>query len=1051
MAIKRKPLTSFAVGDSLRIFQSNDEIYYNKNFNTEASTTTGLLSTNIDSLNFKYLMYNENTPSLNNNNISKVLNGSFSSDFIAYITKSINDETSTTYYDEDQLSFNESPIKIFQIEKKCYFLKNDSYKNDEKDDWNSYNIYQKNPSLLSSDLTYFDLINDNIKNYNENFINTSKNVNNKSIPIYDLNKTALKDLYIIKLFNQEEILNVLKENNLINISGLCLFNSKTYLNDVKDFDSILIQPIYTYFDGFSLEDRKENAFNNFFKSLFKRIPKESLYRILIPVGQINIDGEDNKKLNDKNQYMYSIDLSDSNNSFVKTNYFSLKNFTNPEMNYTYKVPNIDKYLTCEISSNIDGYEELNPRYYNFDGKIKFSIIEDYMNIVVKGITKYIDDNNMYKTSASFIEQNNLKEPMIEEFKKYYTKVDEATINEIFYNQTNYDYKEKYLIAFKLYMLNVKGISLEESVYLVNSLDIKNKLNELFKEFNKSFNLLINRIESDKEKFKNVFDAIQYGSDNFKSALNYLDNLDNNNLPITDNVIEIILDKLDANNIINKKIDSSLEIEKDLNYTKLFETLGKIPSNSNLNIKINDYNSHITDLYKHDNSFKLSGYLYGMRDYTNCGLNSDDDIWLSYNFKSNFNKEFLESILNTSISSLIKSKEETINIISSYINYVDENFNNTSIMLIRDVESKLNMLSSFSSFSLSSFTEIIPKNDVENNYVIENEKIIFKDKDDTFIISNEVKILSNYFKMLNELKKFEFGEIVKGQHYYKESQCSKSNIFSIDVKNSGFVFKLYSFKDILKVIAYENPSLNIDLSIDYNEASNDEMTFEIKSKIKESNFYGIFNKNNYNMNIENIYNKTNSIYNNIESLKNIMFFKYNEPAYEDLCFENIDFIYDNIDILNSAPKSFLIDPINDNIITNHKNDLSKLDKFINLNNQMDVLIFEIKRFKHLKDSLNISKINLWEKNLLKSFKISYVNIENYKNYKKNYPEKNYDRYIYGTLNDFIKENKTLLVKKEYEIIKAKYKMQKYFENAVRKSIHRYIPANTTLWKIQYSGK
>lgn len=1048
MAIKRKPLTSFAIGDSIRIFQSNDEIYYNKNFNTEASITTGLLSTNIDSLNFKYLMYNENTPSLNNNSISKVLNGSFSSDFISYITATINDETSTTYYDEDQLSFNESPIKIFQIGKKCYFLKNDSYKNDEKDDWNSYNIYQKNPTLLSSDLTYFDLINDNIKNYNENFINTSKNVNNKSIPIYDLNRTALKDLYIIKLFNQDEILNVLKENNLMSMSGSCLFNSKTYLNDTKDFDSIIIQPIYAYFDGFSMEDKKENAFNNFFKSLFRRIPKESLYRILIPVGQINIDGKDNEKLNDKNQYMYSIDLSDSDNSFVKTNYFSLKNFTNPEMNYTYKVPNIDKYLTCEISSNIDGYEELNPRYYNFDGKIKFSIIEDYMNIVVKGITKYIDDNNMFKTSASFIEQNNLKEPMIEEFKKYYTKVDDATINEIFYNQNNqtsYEYKEKYLVAFKLYMLNVKGINLEESAYLVNSLDIKNKLNELFKEFNKSFNLLINRIESNKEKFKSVFDTIQYGSSNFGSALNYLDN---NDLPITDSIIEIILDKLDANNIINKKIDSRLEIEKDLNYTKLLETLGKIPSNSDLNIKINDYNSHISDLYKHNNSFKLSGYLYGMRDYTNCGINSDDDIWLSYNFKSNFNKEFLESILNTTISGLIKSKEETINIISSYIDYVDKNFNNTSIMLIRDIESKLNGLSDFSSFSLSSFTGIRPENDIVNNYVRNNEKIIFKDKDNTFIISNEVKILSNYFKMLDELKKFEFGEIVKGQHYYKENQYSKSNIFSIDVKNSGFAFKLYSFKDILKVIAYENPSLNIDLSIDYNEAYYDKMSKEIKLKIKESNFYGIFNKNNYDMNIENVYDKNNSIYSKIDSLKNIMFFKYIEPAYEDLCFENIDFIYDNIDILSSVPISLFIDPINDNIIKNHRNNLLELDKFLNLNNPIDVLIFEIKRFKHLKDSLNISKINLWEKNLLKSFKIGYVNIENYK---KINPEENYNQYLNGTLNDFIKENKTLLVKKEYELIKAKYKMQKYFENAVRKSIHRYIPANTTLWKIQYSGK
>lgn len=674
-----------------------------------------------------------------------------------------------------------------------------------------------------------------------------------------------------------------------------------------------------------------------------------------------------------------------------------------------------------------------------------------MNIVVKGITKYIDDNNMFKTSASFIEQNNLKEPMIEEFKKYYTKVDEVTINEIFYNQNNltsYNYKEKYLIAFKLYMLNVKGINLEESAYLVNSLDIKNKLNELFKEFNKSFSSLINMIESNKEKFKNAFDAIQYGSTNFNSALNYLDN---NDLPITDNIIEIILDKLDANNIINKKIDSSLEIEKDLNYTKLLETLGKIPSNSDLNIKINDYNSHIIDLYKHNNSFKLSGYLYGMRDYTNCGLNSDDDIWLSYNFKSNFNKEFLESILNTSISGLIKSKEEIINIINSYITYVDENFNNTSIMLIRDVESKLNEISDFSSFSLSSFTGIKPENDIVNNYVIDNEKIIFKDKDSTFIISNEVKILSNYFKMLDELKKIEFGEIVKGQHYYKENQYSKSNIFSIDVKNSGFAFKLYSFKDILKVIAYENPSLNIDLSIDYNEVYHEKISNEIKLKIKESNFYGIFNKNNYDMNIENVYDKKTSIYNNIESLKNIMFFKYNESAYEDLCFENIDFIYDNIDILSSAPISFSTNITNDNIIKNHKKELKELDKFINLNDPMDVLIFEIKRFKHLKDSLNISKINLWERNLLKSFIIGFANIEKYKSYKQDNPEKNYNNYITGTLNDFIKENKTLLVKKEYELIKAKYKMQKYFENAVRKSIHRYIPANTTLWKIQYSGK
>ena len=42
-------------------------------------------------------------------------------------------------------------------------------------------------------------------------------------------------------------------------------------------------------------------------------------------------------------------------------------------------------------------------------------------------------------------------------------------------------------------------------------------------------------------------------------------------------------------------------------------------------------------------------------------------------------------------------------------------------------------------------------------------------------------------------------------------------------------------------------------------------------------------------------------------------------------------------------------------------------------------------------------------------------------------------------------------KEYDLIIIKNKMQEHFKSAIRKSIKRYIPANSVLWKIQYSGK
>ena len=95
------------------------------------------------------------------------------------------------------------------------------------------------------------------KNYSDNFFNDTQYVDNKSIPIYDLNDSSLEKLYVIKLFNKQCILDVLIDNELINLSSNFLFNSETYDYDTKDFDSIAVINVYDYIINNFNEDEAE--------------------------------------------------------------------------------------------------------------------------------------------------------------------------------------------------------------------------------------------------------------------------------------------------------------------------------------------------------------------------------------------------------------------------------------------------------------------------------------------------------------------------------------------------------------------------------------------------------------------------------------------------------------------------------------------------------------------------------------------------------------------------------------------------------------------------
>ena len=75
--------------------------------------------------------------------------------------------------------------------------------------------------------------------------------------------------------------------------------------------------------------------------------------------------------------------------------------------------------------------------------------------------------------------------------------------------------------------------------------------------------------------------------------------------------------------------------------------------------------------------------------------------------------------------------------------------------------------------------------------------VYKIAEDEFMISNEVnlRIVNAYVTMLENVHDFQFVETIEGQHYYKESEYSKSNVYSIKVKNSGLSYDTMSFNDV----------------------------------------------------------------------------------------------------------------------------------------------------------------------------------------------------------------------------------------------------------------
>ncbi len=214
---------------------------------------------------------------------------------------------------------------------------------------------------------------------NTNFYDTSRIVvNDNSVPIYDLNYSALSGIEALKFDNSAVVDSIiLKIKSLIN-SGL--YNKNDYgeicdlvdIDEIKDqilyddatskktftnYDSILILPIINAYYNHS------ELLSEIFDCIFSNLSKESFYRFLIPVGKIDSIFNDRKflVLNEEDvykeekekttavqklTYYYNVDNIDNLLSDIDFNYFSLKTLSNPHDEYDYEIYKINNDIEC---------------------------------------------------------------------------------------------------------------------------------------------------------------------------------------------------------------------------------------------------------------------------------------------------------------------------------------------------------------------------------------------------------------------------------------------------------------------------------------------------------------------------------------------------------------------------------------------------------------------------------------------------------------------------------------------------------------------------------
>ena len=494
---KVQRLKSFAVGDSLRLIQTDERLLNAYNFKSDINLSVKI---NDGDLSGHYLMKDVKSVSLDR---------FFSNDFVEAIKENVNDNRSEVYYNTDAISLSENPKKLVQNNEKSYIIDTERYANEASyalDQWKDkqYN----NGAPYNYDAAAYNIISAFVSNnYNETYFDKSHYVNNKSVPIYQLNDSALTDLKYIRLYDKsciDELLN--KYDDIKRISGEVLFNSKSQRNDVVNYDSILIDPIIgIYAEIFETKAFKSSVISSLFEDIFTHVPMGSFYRFLNPVGVIEeIQTSCNKAEtgNEIAQYSFSIDMKDKSKD-PSINYFSLKNLKNPEL-----------YQDYEILSTV--YDSVKSPNYVYKYNVISNIFKIYNDTVVNRLKTLMSSADLDRISYDIIKGTidkvgthsvsngaNVLDEVISIGHSYYSAMSRSSIsdafNAILYEGDTYgiDLLRQSWSTFLKRHFKTNSSDDESALfdslthkYLLFEDDVVNEINEAFTEFEGRLNELL---------------------------------------------------------------------------------------------------------------------------------------------------------------------------------------------------------------------------------------------------------------------------------------------------------------------------------------------------------------------------------------------------------------------------------------------------------------------------------------------------------------------------------------------------------------------------------
>lgn len=578
-----------------------------------------------------------------------------------------------------------------------------------------------------------------------------------------------------------------EENNI-------LYDSESNSFSLTSYDSIYIS---NHLISLFQDDKRRLEF---FQQLFSILPINSFYRFLNPIGKIYNSIElDNNLLkksnnNDITNYIYVINDKNINAKYFNSskdqnilfNYFTLKNLQTPDLRYNYLINSINEDKSYDWNKFIPQQDEIYSR-------IK------YFYELKENIKKYIYDNKYSDDLISaFIQENSLTQSLINIASNLFINLSKTQItnyfNETEENQTLIGKRVKNSSIMMLFIDDeseyynfskseyLKLLYFVEQQKLINFIEeCKNdyidkfiapydqltdkfgepKIESLNTKINKSFQTLINKILEIIKKNENIKIKI-FNNNEIKHIFKNIDNI----LKINDNVDVIgknMLSNIMSNLELIKNVDEqktnilslSLSSETKASFNNMLDILTETYSFNN---EKQDILSVYNDNFSQENYMKKDGILYGSRKYNKLSKsNYLNKLWISYNYFTSFDNAFINdnNIFGYEISN------------NSYDSQNNIPFFDILLSSYNDISGKL--------------LEVIPN----EQYISINNEYVY-----------------NYFKMLAQMKNFEFIDLIEGEYKFKESNIRKSNIYSLRLENTNLNYKLYSYDDIITYVNKE---------------------------------------------------------------------------------------------------------------------------------------------------------------------------------------------------------------------------------------------------------